>query len=667
MSMKKTEAEFYCDQKGWKYIRLRQKPGWIKIIDCCPFCDAPGDLYIDTGTGRCWCRTRNAICSLLNLKVELGDARFDVRSASAWREQLERQQAADALTWGHRPPRGIAERYHRQLGFSSGIERHNAMVSLMNFHGLTMATLRRFMIGCDLIPDGETALGTPKDQVRFTVPHLYEGEVTTIHYWKDPIKVSSNPEREFACVRVPFNVDCLKGLADEKAPDRRVMVTGDEWSAMVLAQLGFPYVVACDDRYLDQDRLVPDTWPQYWTEAFIDATSIILCHDATDTGQQAAARAARILGGQRCTRIIPPSGAGSWLEANGAVICVENVEASIRAGETMAPKNISRPGDYGSELKKHLFAEQPEGYPTPWPDLTNIMGGLRPHEVTSFIGGTGDGKSTFSTALGYGMAAEQHIPVLFAPFELTPRDTLGMLVSLRSGGRIYGSAGISERQYDLAVEEVDRLPIFIIHYRDPKTGEDITSLSIEEFLGDVEYMVRTHGVRLVVFDHLHDFIGEDNPRKESEKAKHAMKQMKRFVKRVPVHLWVVLHPKTLYPDNRGRKKQVSIHDVRGGSSINQWAQNGVSLNRLTDDESRPGSGDKVLVQVEKLRSQAGSKGSYTAFFWPAGLRYMSEGEHMIRQEEMARRDENVSDLDEYRKQRRRQGGRDMPFDDEDVL
>ncbi len=649
----KTEVERYADEKGWKYLRLRQKPGWIKVIDCCPFCDTPGDLYIDTDTDRCWCKSQNRICSFLNLRVELGDARFDVRSASAWREQLDRRQDADVLTWGHRPPRGMAEQYHRQLGDAPGIARANALAHLAAELGLTYDTVRRFGIGCDLVPP-DPAFWDRQEKIVFTVPHIYEGKVVNIHYWGNPVVPHHSSVKEFGCVRIPFNIGCLKGLADEKSPDRRVMVCGDEWSAMALLQLGFPYVVACDDLYLDQDRLVPDTWPAYWTEAFIEATSVILCHDATEEGQQSAARAARILGCQRCIRIIPPAGADSWIVANGAELRVSHIEAAIEAGETMAPKNISSPGDYGAELKDHLFAQHPEGYPTPWEDLTNIIGGIRLHEITVFIGGTGDGKSTFSTALGYGLAAEQNVPVLFAPFELTPRDTLGMLVSLRSGSGIYGPDGISERRYDTVVEEVDRLPISIIHYRDPKTGEDITSLPIEEFLRDVEYMVRAHGVRLVIFDHLHDFLGEDNPRKESEKAKHAMKQMLLFVKRVPVHLWVVVHPKTLYPDSRGRRNKVSMNDVRGGFMLTQKAHNGISINRLTNEDSHPGSGDKVLVMVEKCRSQAGGKGSYTAFFDPAGLRYMSEGEDRARREEVSMSDD-IPRLDEYRERRRREG------------
>ena len=59
------------------------------------------------------------------------------------------------------------------------------------------------------------------------------------------------------------------------------------------------------------------------------------------------------------------------------------------------------------------------GSSTGWTEFDNLLGGLRPNELTILTGETGSGKTTWAVNLGYRLSKDNH-PVLIASFEMKP-------------------------------------------------------------------------------------------------------------------------------------------------------------------------------------------------------------------------------------------------------
>jgi KaiC/GvpD/RAD55 family RecA-like ATPase len=601
----------YLAQKEWTY-KPSKRADWWHMISCCPWCDKPGKWGVNRNTGayRTFCCGR--IGSFFDLRYHMGDVRLEVRSAAEFRAELERRRQAEAQLSGHRPDPGLADRFHDDLmGADPGLLRSQVLASLLNEHKLQIATLKRFKVGVTV----SAPAGFSPD-ARVTVPHYRMGLLTDIRYHHHPIGsdgLGISPISEPMCTRTPFNIDCLDGLRKVPAGQRCVFVCGDEWSAMALLQLGYEFVVGADDHLVSPDR---DRWPAYWTDPFIEATRIYLCHDAAEYGQRDAERIARILGQHRCIRIVPPTSSDSWL---GAIACgadCPEVEAAIARGETMAPKEVTRPADYLSGLEEKLFSPQSQGAGTGWPDLDRVLGGIRPGEITALTGGSGDGKSTWATALSYHLAT-QGMPVLSIPLELTPVDILEMLVSIQ-GRKSSGRLTLPELRS--AAEQVFALPYYMLDLRN-KNGTRRTSMTADEMIGYVRYAKETHGVRFVVLDHLLRFFGDMDQRHQLAAIRPTMEKLSGFVKDSGIHLLIVCHPKTPQSDRRRGSVIYTLNDVWGGNATLQEAWNGISINRTEQD------GDEVTrIRVEKCRSQAGKKGFVDFCFEREGLRYISPGE-----------------------------------------
>jgi KaiC/GvpD/RAD55 family RecA-like ATPase len=621
--IERADIAAYLGQKGWKYKQSSKNADWWHMISCCPFtkqngeeiCGEPGKWGINKSTGAFKTICCGRIGVFFDLRYHMGDVRLEVRSAAEFRAELEQRRKAEAQLSGHRPKPALADKLHEDLmGAEPGVLRANVIEYLLTVCKLSMATLKRFKVG--MVVSALNTVFSP--DARLTVPHYWMGLLTDIRYHEHPPdkeRIVGAPLSEPMCSRVPFNCDCLDGLRKVPADQRCVFVCGDEWSAMALLQLGYEFVLGADDHLVSPDRA---RWPTYWTDPFIEAIRIYLCHDATEYGQKDAERVAKILGQHRCVRIVPPAPAESWLGALASGADCPEVEAAIARGETMAPKEVTRPGDYMADLETKLFSPHAKGASTLWPDLDRVLDSIRPHEITAVTGGSGDGKSTWSTALAYNLAS-QGVPVLSIPLELDPVDTNEMLVSIQAGK---SSKRLSVPELYHAGEKVSTLPIYMLDVRDDR-GNRRTSMSVDEMIGYVRYAMETHGVRFVVLDHLLRFFGGMSQRQQWAAIRPTMEKLSGFVKDNPVHLLIVCHPKTPANDRKRGKVVYTLDDVWGGNATLQEAWNGISINRM-EVEGKP----VTRIRVEKCRSQAGQLGYVDFRFEREGLRYVSGGEAM---------------------------------------
>jgi len=543
----------------------------------------------------------------------MGDIRLDVRSAAQFREELERARVAEAqLGGGRRPKPDAAKALHEALmGAIPGVLRSQVLRYLVSELGFSMATLKRFQVGV-IVSEPDPIFGQDECTARLTVPHYRLGMLTDIRHWGYPVDTGGISLGDPGCPHVLFNTDCLEGLRHVPIDQRCVFVCGDEWNAMALLQTGYEFVVGANDRTSD---MRDERWPAYWTEPFLDAKTIYLCHDADEAGQESAERAARMLGQHRCIRIVPP--VRSWVKTITSGLDVHNVDEAIKAGESMAPREVTRPADYLAALETKLFSPQSRGVGTGLPDLDRVLGGLRPGEITVLTGGSGDGKSTFSTVLSYNLAA-QGVPVLSIPLELTPVDILEMLISIQARK---SSDHITVPELRFAADQVFSLPVYMLDVRD-KRGNRRTSMSADEMIEYVRYAMETHGVRFVVLDHLIRFLGgADTQRQQLAMIRPTMEKFAGFVQDSGAHLLIVWHPKTPPSDRKRHRSEYSMDDLWGGTAGLQEAWNGISINRIGEDEE-----EKTRVRVEKCRAQSGRRGHVDFRFEPEGLRYISGGE-----------------------------------------
>jgi len=214
-----------------------------------------------------------------------------------------------------------------------------------------------------------------------------------------------------------------------------------------------------------------------------------------------------------------------------------------------------------------IFAATPEGVRTGFSDFDNILGGLRPAEVTSVTGDTGCGKTTFVVNVAYNVAAATCEGVWITSQEMRIAKILQKMGSIILQKSLRDNVGNYE---DMTVLEKIFKEKKI--YVDP-IGEQMTLKSVLE---SIDYGVHVHGIKFVVIEDL-GYLGSsavgDN---ERERLEFAVKLLHAKALETGVHILVIVHP-TQSKDDRGF---MGMANMKGSSGIKQYGDNVIILQRL---------------------------------------------------------------------------------------
>lgn len=578
-----SQLENYLAEKGWQY-KLVEGQRQVQVQNECPFCGKAKHLYFNAATTKWDCKRCGETGNLLTMKRRLGDIKVEVRSASDYifyRGPRDSQRLP-----GERPPAGIDLKLHDRL--MSG-KAPDVLSYLKDVRGFTDTTLERFKIG---------VMGKGS-KLFVSIPHYFDGELICVKFRSVP------PAKKFFarwkdCPSVLFNGDCLKGLDKLKPNERRVAVCEGEFDAMALVQLGYERVVSTTTGAGRSD------WPAHWLAPLDPATTVYLCYDADEAGEEGAEKAAATLGRFRCRRVVPPL--KDWGECIAADLERTTVDECIKASREYDDSVVKPTTAFCDDLRAHIAGGQSRGRSTGWLTLDAVLGGIRDGELTVVTGDTGSGKTTFTTALCRNQAM-QNVPSLVAPFEQRPHDVIGKLVSMEQAKSVYD---LSKIELEQGIADVCEWPYYFVNIH------GTTPLGT---IKDAIYVaVRKFGVRFIVLDHLHFFL-DCKPEEERTTIEATMRAMALWVQDLMAHIVLVVHPKALGTDRNGNVRKPTIDHLKGSSGIKQTTWNVIRVWRMRQD-TLGAHDDDVEVSVLKCRSPAGSEGSIVLHFDRDGERYI---------------------------------------------
>lgn len=616
----------YIQAKGWKVQKREQHKGGQQIVvDPCPLCGkrskGPADrhFYIaeETGLWNTWCCQQSG--NMISLRQRFGDLGGLRSVADVGRAEVDalavRLLQLRGTTRANLPPRTSMDRYVARLWAG---EAPSLGLTHLRRRGFDDVTVRKLSFGmvrrgyCEPCK-GQTSLADgdlcpkcrkPAHHVRemLAIPYLVSG---VLHNFKfRSLDEEKRFERWTGAPTVPWNVDSLDGAY------RRVLMTEAELDGATLVQVGYNEVVSLAGATNDPDDELLDKLARF--------DEVVLAYDGDEAGTKACARLAEKLGKYRCRVVAWPAGMKDANECLQAGMTAQAIRGVIEASVAVATSPIKGIDAYAERLKdlkrqgRKLFGRESR-----WLVLNELLGGgWRDGELTVVTGDTGHGKSTWCVcaawdqARGDGASGRVGVPTLVASFELMPELVAKKVAQMESGKAF---ADMTEVEIDASLAAL--APSLWVFDR-------YGSMALADLCDVVEYGVRRHGLKFVVVDHLHFFLGTQDERDERRMIDGAMDRLVKLVKRLAIHVLLVVHPAKLRIDPRtGSAAKVEPNDLKGASSIKQGADNIVRVYLVPSDERPHGVGPCAEVATRKVRDDAGRVDAAVLSFDRASLRY----------------------------------------------
>jgi hypothetical protein len=205
--------------------------------------------------------------------------------------------------------------------------------------------------------------------------------------------------------------------------------------------------------------------------------------------------------------------------------------------------------------------------------LSDCLGGIRPKGTTLICGPTGAGKTALLANL-WVQFHEMGIPVWCAPVETGKEDFIDSLVSIFSGrNRVSMSAqDWHQVKAEWAHKFTDRKHTF---------SNNESRVNHIDFLAEIYYSYLTKGTKIAMADNWQFMldVGKGDDIGENDKALHDVVV---FFKHVPIHLFLVMHPKKTEDE-----RVSSVYDLKGSSTSVQEAHSILLFNKLKDLKDSP--------------------------------------------------------------------------------
>lgn len=340
--------EDYIKIKEWTF-KLRNGE---YALDLCPLCNAgPGHFYINESKEIWYCHKCGERGHILSLKKRLGD----LSSISHISDYSKTKAPAKTISLT------IIEKYHKDL-----LDNPEALSYPTDERAFSLETIEKFKLG---LKDGS-----------IVIPYFEDYSCVGIKYRGIKGKTFY---REDGCSSILFNIDQAR-----KYEGAVIMVEG-EFDAIAYDQMGFPNVVSVPNG--------AESFSDAWIDDLEQFQQIYLSFDMDEAGRNGIEKVADKLGRYRCLNVLLPlKDANDCLKAGFTNGEISEILARAKRFES---KLVKRPDDFFEKLlQRH---ETPLTTKTGWPSFDDLLGGIRPNELTIITGETGSGKTTWGVNLCY--------------------------------------------------------------------------------------------------------------------------------------------------------------------------------------------------------------------------------------------------------------------------
>lgn len=211
-----------------------------------------------------------------------------------------------------------------------------------------------------------------------------------------------------------------------------------------------------------------------------------------------------------------------------------------------------------------------------WDKFNYFTRGLRMNEFTALCGPTGSGKTEVLSNLATQLVI-QGVPIFVASVETGKNDFMRRMMSVVTNKDLRGRAYTPEER-----KAIDAQCGILFKTRNSVFSNYDSQVSHEKLLVDSLHAHREHGTKVCLYDNFNFFMDGGDSKDQNQRESKAVRDFIRFAKRVPMHSFMVFHPKKT---DGGRIE--SELDIKGSSTISQEAQNVILWNRLKDTDSVP--------------------------------------------------------------------------------
>lgn len=248
-----------------------------------------------------------------------------------------------------------------------------------------------------------------------------------------------------------------------------------------------------------------------------------------------------------------------------------------------------------------ILKATPPGLSSGFKGIDDILGGIRPGELTSITGDTASGKTTFSLNLAYNICSIHKVPILIASQEMKKEKIAEKIISIMTKYPLRKGLD-DERIKNFIVNEMSKLEIFI----DSK-GINMTLDSVIEI---VEYYSFRHGVKFFVIEDLGFIAKTINRGDERLNIEFAIQVLHSKALECDVHIAVIVHP-IQSKDDRGH---ISMAMMKGSSGIKQYSDNVLIVQRMDRAfPERPEAQKFTKISIAKNRAMGDEGAVYLEY------------------------------------------------------
>lgn len=239
----------------------------------------------------------------------------------------------------------------------------------------------------------------------------------------------------------------------------------------------------------------------------------------------------------------------------------------------------------------------PEYIPTPWHEVNDLLGGLKPGGLYVVGARPGGGKSNVGLQLAAALA--ERGPVAVSALEMSAEQLLERLIAQR--GQIAMSSltrhdlsNADRAQLGLVKPQIERLPLYV---------DDRSGVTVQQVKGFARGVARKGEIAGVVVDYLQLISSHDSRMKEHEMVGEITRQLKILARELgcPVIVLSQLNRDSVQAKGKNQPSQrpLALSDLAASDKIGHHADVVLMLQRKLEADGEPG--DVLQMYVAKNR------------------------------------------------------------------